>query len=123
VDRRRSILLTLVRLAGAAVTLRLIRYEIAEDSMLPALRSGDWVLGSRRPRRLRVGDVVAVELRPGFEVVKRVAEPPPGTDGVWLLGDNQEAGSVDSRTFGAVDPDRVRARFVLRYHPRPIRPL
>ena len=103
----------------AVVTLRLTRYEIAEESMAPALRPGNWVLAVRRSRRARSGDVVVIELRPGFEVVKRVGAPPAGVKGLWLLGDNASAGSVDSRTFGAVDPSQVMARVILRYRPWP----
>jgi signal peptidase I len=125
-------------LAGAALTLlvaagRFTRYEIAEHSMEPALRPGDWVLAIRSPRRIRRGHVVVAEhpSRPGFDVVKRVAavagEPVPGLGvtvppgGVWLLGDNPEAGSVDSRTLGSFPLDAVRARVVARYHPKPRR--
>jgi hypothetical protein len=107
----------------AGLSLRLVRYEIAEESMVPALWPGDRVLGVRRPQRLRTGDVVVFELRPGFEVVKRVSPPPAGTHGLWLLGDNPAGGSVDSRTLGPVDPRSVRARLLLRYRPRPIRPV
>lgn len=121
VPRRPSPLGAVARLLGAALTLRLTRYEIAEESMVPTLHPGDWVLGVRRPRRVRTGDVVVVEIRSGFDVVKRVAEPPPGSTGLWLLGDNRDAPSVDSRSLGGVEADRVRARLVARYHPRPMR--
>ena len=109
----------------AAAARRLVAYEIAERSMEPALRPGDWVLGIRTPRRLSPGDVV-VSRDPrgsGMELVKRVAEPPgPITpDAVWLLGDNPAAGSVDSRSLGPVPRDRVTARLLLRYHPWPPR--
>ncbi|MDP2622504.1 MAG: S26 family signal peptidase [Actinomycetota bacterium] len=104
----------------AALGLRLVRHEIAEESMVPALRPGDWVLGVRRPQRLRTGDVVVFDLRPGFEVVKRVSPPPAGTHGLWLLGDNPAAGSVDSRMFGPVSADRIKSRLLLRYQPRPV---
>ena len=105
----------------AALTGRLTRYEIAEDSMLPALRPGDWVFAAKRPRTVRPGMVVVFEMRPGFEAVKRVAPPPPDIEGLWLLGDNPDAGSVDSRTLGPIDPDRVTARALLRYRPWPPR--
>jgi signal peptidase I len=104
----------------AAVTLRLTRYEIAEESMTPALSPGDWVFAVKRPRRIRVGDIVVFEMQPGFEVVKRVADPPAGTDGLWLLGDNPEAGSVDSKSLGPIALDRVIARLVVRYRPGPL---
>jgi signal peptidase I len=121
VPTRPSRLGAVARLLGAALTLRLTRYEIAEKSMEPTLRPGDWVVGARRPRRVRTGDVVVVEIRPGFDVVKRVADPPPGSAGLWLLGDNRDAPSMDSRSLGPVEPARVRARLLARYHPRPMR--
>jgi len=103
----------------AALTGRLTRYEIAEDSMLPTLRASDWVFAVKRPRTIGPGMVVVFEMRPGFEVVKRVAPPPPGVEGLWLLGDNAEAGSVDSRTLGPIEPERVTGRLLLRYRPGP----
>ena len=125
-------------LAAAGVALlvaagRSARYEIAERSMEPTLRPGDWVIALRSTRRVRRGDVVIVEhpARPGFEMVKRVAALsgdrapgagvviPPG--GVWLLGDNPAAGSVDSVVLGSFPLDAVRARVVARYHPFPPR--
>ena len=104
-----------------AMTFRLVRYEIAEESMAPALNPGDWVVGVRRPRRARLGDVVVFEAEPGFDVVKRIAPAPPGVELLWLLGDNPEAGSVDSRGFGPIPADRLAARLLVRYRPRPIR--
>jgi hypothetical protein len=105
----------------AAVTRRLARCEITEESMVPALLPGDSVLAAERPRSLSPGDVIVFELRPGFEVVKRVGSPPPGVEGLWLLGDNPGAGSVDSRTLGPIDPGRVRARVLVRYRPLPLK--
>jgi hypothetical protein len=64
--------------------------------------------------------VVVFDLRPGFEIVKRVSPPPAGTHGLWLLGDNPAAGSVDSRMFGPVSADRIKSRLLLRYQPRPV---
>jgi len=87
--------------------------------MAPSLMPGDRVLAVRSPRRVRPGDVVVFDLRPGFEVVKRVAPTPPGESGVWVLGDNPGAGSVDSRTFGAIAEARITARIEARTHPRP----
>jgi hypothetical protein len=105
----------------AALTLRLRRYEIVERSMGPALMPGDWVLATRSPRRLRPGDVVVFGLRPGFDIVKRVAQAPPGVEGLWVLGDDPAAGSVDSRDFGPIARERIEARVEVRSRPRPIR--
>jgi signal peptidase I len=122
-----------VALAACAALARLTRYEIAEHSMEPALRHGDWVIAVRRPRRLRRGDVVVLEhpRRPGFEMVKRVAALegelapdlgiPVPRGAVWVLGDHLASGSVDSRQLGPIARDAVRAVVVARYHPAPPR--
>lgn len=89
--------------------------------MAPTLLPGDRVLATRSPRRVRPGDVVVFRLRPGFDVVKRVADSPPGEPGLWVLGDNPAAGSVDSRTFGAVAAEQIEARVEIRSWPRPFR--
>ena len=120
--------------AAAVLLSRLTRYEIAEQSMHPALSPGDWVLGVRNPARIASGDVVVLEMpgRPGFEIVKRVAavggdplDTPDGTrtvggDEVWVLGDHPAAGSVDSRHFGPVPRSAIRARLLWRYRPLPV---
>lgn len=105
-------------LVGAAVTLRLTRYEIAERSMLPTLATGDWVLGVRRPRRLTVGDIVVFPHpdRPDLALVKRIAAI--AGNAITVLGD---AGGVDSRSLGPIDRSAITARLVLRYHPGPPR--
>lgn len=115
-----SVLRAIGATALAAASLRLTRFEIAEESMTPALMPGDWVFAVKRPRRIRVGDIVVFEMRPGLDAVKRVATPPPGAAGLWLLGDNPAAGSVDSRSLGSIDPERIVARLLLRYRPLPV---
>ncbi|HZD06474.1 MAG TPA: signal peptidase I [Longimicrobiales bacterium] len=114
--------------AGAALLLlrwRPFRVEIEGDSMMPTLRPGDWALAAR-PRRIRRGDVVVIEHpeRPGFEMVKRViaiAGDPVGgrvlaPGEVWVQGDHP-ARSTDSRTFGPVSGNAVRATVRLIYWP------
>jgi hypothetical protein len=99
----------------------LLRVAVAERSMLPALAPGDWLLAWRglaagRPPRVRPGQLVVAALPsdPGFLLVKRAARQVPG--GWWLQSDNPAAGAVDSAQFGAVAPDLIRARVLLRYH-------
>jgi len=123
-------LLAVAAAAGtaAALTRRLVTYEIADRSMEPGLRPGDWVLGLRC-RSVRRGQVVVFEhpQRPGFELVKRVAAGPGeqvdgaalGPGEMWVLGDNPAAGSVDSRVLGAIPGALLRARLLLRYRPGP----
>jgi hypothetical protein len=128
--RRIVSLLALASAAGAAAwgARRLAAYEIADHSMEPGLRPGDWVLGVRC-RQARRGEVVVFDhpQRPGFEMVKRVAAGPGeqaagGTMGpgqLWALGDNPAAGSIDSRVLGAIPFARLRARLLVRYRPGP----
>ncbi len=120
--------------AGALLIARLTRYEIAEESMGPALSPGDRVLGIRHPREIAAGDIVVLQMpdRPGFEIVKRVAavggdtlDTPDGArtvgaDEVWVLGDDPAAGSIDSRHFGPVTRDSIQAKLIWRYQPLPI---
>jgi len=97
---------------------RPVRVEVAGTSMRPTLEPGDWALAVR-VRSVRRGDVVVVEHpeRPGFELVKRVVHvagdvTPDGfelVDEIWVEGDEPEASS-DSRRFGPLPIERVRAR-------------
>ncbi len=99
------------------------RIAVAERSMEPALRPGDWLLTWRgvragRPLRVRPGQVVIAchPGREGFLLVKRAAREEPA--GWWLESDNTEAGAVDSRVFGAVPASLITARVLFRYHRR-----
>ena len=96
------------------------RIAVAERSMEPALRPGDWLLVWRglrpgRPPRVRPGQLV-VAWQPGradFLLVKRAVRRAEG--GWWLGSDNPGAGAVDSRSFGAVPGPLIRGRVLLRY--------
>jgi nickel-type superoxide dismutase maturation protease len=94
----------------------LLRVTVAERSMEPALRPGDWLL-ARRTRRVRPGQAVLAwhPQRPGFLLVKRIAWEEPG--GWWLASDNPGAGAVDSARFGPVPREQVVAVVLLRYWP------
>jgi nickel-type superoxide dismutase maturation protease len=98
------------------------RVAVAERSMDPALRPGDWLLvrrGARpgRPPRLRPGQIVIARHpgEPGLLLVKRAARRERG--GWWLESDNPGAGAVDSRRFGAVPASLIEGRVLLRYWP------
>ena len=93
----------------------ILRVKVAERSMEPALRPGDWLL-VRRTRRIRPGQVVLARHpeRPEMLIVKRAARRDGG--GWWLESDNPEAGAVDSKAFGAVPPSLIEGRVLLRYH-------
>src|SRR5580693_7385946 len=92
----------------------LTRVAVAERSMEPALRPGDWLL-VRRTRRVRAGQIVLARhpARPDLLIVKRAARRVDG--GWWLESDNPDAGAVDSRRFGAVPAALIEGRVLARY--------
>ncbi len=101
----------------------LLRVAVAERSMEPALRPGDWLLVWRgyhcgRPPRVRPGQIVIARHpgEPDMLVVKRATRQL--ADGWWLESDNPGAGAVDSRSFGPVPVGLIHARVLLRYWPR-----
>ena len=94
--------------------------------MSPTLVPGDWALAVK-PGRLRRFDIVVVEhpSRPGLEMVKRIVALPGelapdgarlGPDEWWVEGD-LPAESTDSRQFGPVRTDQVKATIRLVYWP------
>ena len=96
------------------------RVAVAERSMEPALRPGDWLVVRRtiatgRPLRVRAGQIVVARHpeRPGLLIVKRAARREPG--GWWLASDNPATGAVDSRAFGVVPPSLIEGRVLWRY--------
>ena len=98
------------------------RVAVAEQSMEPALRPGDWLLVRRsmragRPPRVRPGQVVIARhpAERGMLLVKRAAWRERG--GWWLASDNPGAGAVDSRAFGAVPANLIEGRVLLVYWP------
>jgi len=54
--------------------------------------------------------------RPDLLLVKRAARRDPA--GWWLTSDNTGVGEVDSRSFGAVPPELIEGRVLIRYWPR-----
>lgn len=102
------------------------RIEILGASMVPTLMPGDWALAVAR-RRFRRGDIVVIEHpgRPGYEMVKRlqagpgerVGERTLDDDEFWVQGDREDA-STDSRHFGPVRREQVKARVLVVYWPK-----
>ena len=98
----------------------ILRVKVAERSMEPALRPGDWLL-VRRTRRVRAGQIVLARYpgRPGLLIVKRAARLVEGDGevggGWWLESDNPGAGAVDSRRFGPVPAALIEGRVLTRY--------
>ncbi|WP_242614075.1 nickel-type superoxide dismutase maturation protease [Actinomadura roseirufa] len=104
-------------LALAAARGRLRTVAVEGESMLPALRPGDWLV-VRAGGPVAAGDVVVARHpgRPELLVVKRAVRRERG--GWWLESDNQRAaGRRDSWDFGAVPDDLVVGRVVARYWP------
>ena len=99
------------------------RVAVAERSMEPVLRPGDWLLVWRgvraagRPLRVRPGRLVIARHpgRPGMLLVKRAVRRE--LDGWWLASDNAGVGEVDSRSFGTVRPELIEGRVLARYWP------
>ena len=94
------------------------RVAVAEHSMEPALRPGDWVIawrGLRCPPRIRPGQVVIARHpgRPDLLLVKRAVRPE--ADGWWLGSDNPDADAIDSRHFGPVAPEQIEGWVLGRY--------
>jgi nickel-type superoxide dismutase maturation protease len=117
---------TVAAIAVALVRWRPSRIEIQGASMVPTLLPGDWALAvsGRRPRK---GHVVVVEHpgRPGYEMVKRLTTVPGGSVGERVLGDDEywvegdrEDASSDSRHFGPVRAEHLKARVLLVYWPK-----
>jgi hypothetical protein len=85
--------------------------------MAPALRHGDHLLvlfGNPRPRP---GSVVVVALPDAPLAVKRLVRLDEAGR-VWVEGDNP-FGSTDSRILGALPPEALRGRVLMRLWPRP----
>ncbi len=99
----------------------LCRIAVAERSMEPALRPGDWLLvwrglGRARPPRVQPGQLVVAwhPDRLGLLLVKRAVRRTG--QGWWLESDNQGVGEVDSRSFGVVPDGLIEGRVLRRYH-------
>ena len=96
------------------------RVAVAEQSMEPTLRPGDWLLAWRglrpgRPPRVRPGDIVIARHpnREDFLLVKRAVRLT--SDGWWVESDNPEMAAVDSRQFGLIGPELIEGRVLGRY--------
>src|SRR3984957_3685898 len=93
----------------------LTRVAVAERSMEPALRPGDWLL-VWRTRRVRAGQIVLARHpgRPDLLIVKRGAHRVP--DGGWWVGATPPApGAGHTRRFGPVPGALIEGRVLARY--------
>jgi len=96
---------------------RLRRVLVRGPSMAPALRDGDQLLVLFTGRPAAAGEVVVVALPDETLAVKRLIRV-DGAGRVWVEGDNP-LGSTDSRSLGALAPESVRGRVLVRLWPRP----
>ena len=81
--------------------------RVIGDSMAPSLLPGTVVFGLRL-RSLRAGDVVIVRHQ-GIDKIKRVQKICENQ--IFLVGDNLSS-STDSRHFGWLNKDSIRARVI-----------
>ena len=97
----------------------LFRVTVAERSMEPRLRDGDWLLvlrtGHARPGQLVVARHPG---KPDLLLVKRLIRRQDG--GWFLLSANPAVPAVDSRRFGPVPA--IAGRVLLRYRRGPAPP-
>lgn len=83
-------------------------YKIRGNSLSPVYRDGDFVLCARL-HHPAIGQVIVFDL-PGFgRLIKRI-ERIEADDTLTVRGDDID--SVDSRTFGPIDPATVCGRVV-----------
>jgi nickel-type superoxide dismutase maturation protease len=129
-DRKRAAGIGATAVVAAGVAWACLRWkpsrvEIEGASMAPTLVPEDWALVAK-PARFRRGDVVVVEHpeRPGYEMVKRLVGVPGdavagrvlGDGEYWVEGDYEPA-STDSRQFGPVHVDELKAKVLVVYWP------
>lgn len=86
--------------------------RVVGHSMVPSLPPNTLVIGWKKIRKLQPGDVVVI-LHDDKEKIKRIDQIKDGK--IYVLGDHPET-STDSRHFGWLDQDTVRARI---FWPRP----
>lgn len=83
--------------------------RVVGTSMMPTFEPGQLVVAIAPTRTIEIGDVVMVK-HDGLEKIKRVAQLRAAGE-LYLLGDNPLT-SVDSRNFGWLPAEKVRAKVV-----------
>ncbi len=80
-----------------------MRFKVADESMYPTLKSGEYLLVNKFAKKFFVGDIVVFKLGEKF-LVKRVTKI--SGDKYFVVGDNQ-SDSLDSESFGAISKNSV----------------
>ena len=111
-------------LAAAYLWLRFESIRLSEDGCSPvrALAPGDRLIYDKRPGRLTAGDVLIFR-GPDDELLLGISRAVPASAPsdmhaefeagmLWIEGDATGCPSLDSRSMGPIDPDRVVGRLV-----------
>jgi len=105
-----TIILTLLLISGILYLVR--KYSINQvegSSMYPTFYSGQWIL-VKKSATLTVDNVYVFDSPLGIPCLKRLhyiaVSPTDGKLSLFFVGDNLED-SIDSRSFGFIDPSKV----------------
>ena len=90
-----------------------IGFEVAGDSMMPSLKTGDRVLVDPSAR-VEIGDIVLANhpYKKNIRIIKRVSSIDSDAS-CFLVGDNP-ADSTDSQTFGNIAANDILGKVVCR---------
>ena len=85
--------------------------RVVGSSMAPTLRAGQLIVLKRRPKNLKVGDIVFFNHK-GLEKIKRIQSI--NGSNITVRGDNL-AESTDSRHFGEISEEMVMGKLAIAF--------